>query len=152
MALDFIRRTVGNIDAATIGLPAGNARGVMLVGVSDAAVMLFLVLVFDGIRGRIAAHPERFDKRFALVVGLEALEDAPLFVGDDVGDVFVQPLAVRGQQLLAELLLTLLNFFGAERLGDGLALLGGLFGIIALLRGCEKAHRERQGNAGNRET
>ena len=54
-------------------LPAGNAGSVMLVGVGDAPVMLFLEFVFDGVRGGIAAQPELFDELFALFVGFQLL-------------------------------------------------------------------------------
>jgi hypothetical protein len=63
----------------------------MLVGVGDAPVVLFLELVLDGIRRGIAAQPELLDELLALFVGLQALESGALLVGDDVGDVLVQP-------------------------------------------------------------
>ena len=105
VVFDFVRRAVRDVDAAAVGLPAGDARGVVLVGVRDAAVVLFLELVFDGVRGGVAAQPELLDELLALFVGLQALEGRPLFIGDDVGDVFVQPLAVRSLEFLLELLL-----------------------------------------------
>ena len=75
----------------------------MLVGVGDAAVVLFLELVFDGVRRGVAAQPELLDELLALVVGLQVLEGGPLLVGDDVGHVLVEPLAVGRLQLLFEL-------------------------------------------------
>src|SRR5581483_9343096 len=64
--LDLIRRPVHNVDAAAIGFPAGDTRSVVLVGVGDTAVVLFLELVFDRIGGRIAAKPELLDELLAL--------------------------------------------------------------------------------------
>ena len=43
---DFVGRSVGDINAAAVGLPPGNARREMLVGVGDPAVVFFLELVF----------------------------------------------------------------------------------------------------------
>ncbi len=128
--LDFVGRAVGDVDAAAVGLPAGNTRSVMLVGVGDAAVVLFFELVLDGIRGGIAAQPELLDELLALFVGLQPFEGGALFIGDDVGHVFVQPLAIGGLELLAELRFALLAFLFGQRLGDGFALVlvGGLFG------------------------
>ena len=68
--LDFVRRAEGDVDPAAIRLPAGDTGGVPLVGIGDAAVVLFLVLVFLGVGGRIAAQPELFDELLAFFVGL----------------------------------------------------------------------------------
>ena len=73
----------------------------MLVGVGDAPVVLFLELVLDGIGRGVAAQPELLDELLALFVGLQALEGCLLLVGDDVGDVLVQPLLPGGLQLLS---------------------------------------------------
>ena len=51
MRLDFVRRAPHDVNPAAIGFPAGNARGVMLVGIGDAAIVLFLK-VFSTDRGR----------------------------------------------------------------------------------------------------
>ena len=66
----------------------------MLVGIGDALVILLAIFVFVSIRIGIAPAPEFLDEAFALVVGSEFLESLPLFVGDDVGDVLVQPVLV----------------------------------------------------------
>ena len=84
MLLDFVRRTVRDVDAAAVGLPSGNARGELLVGVGDTAVVLFLVFVLDGVRRGIAPQPELLDELLALFVGLQPLESLALFIGDDV--------------------------------------------------------------------
>ena len=66
----------------------------MLIGVGDALVVLVFVFVLDGIRRGVAAQPELLDEIVALFVVAEALEGIALFIGDDVDDVFVQPLLV----------------------------------------------------------
>src|SRR5450432_125743 len=98
----LVGRAVGDVDAAAVRLPAGNSRSEVLVGVGDAAVVFFLKLVFHGVRGGIAAQPEIFDERLALLVGLETLERGALLIGDDVRHIFVEPLAVGGFELFAE--------------------------------------------------
>ena len=70
MRFDFVGRAVRDVDAAAIGLPAGDAGSVMLVGVSDAAVVLFLELVLYGVGSGIAAQPELLDELLALFVGV----------------------------------------------------------------------------------
>ncbi len=45
MRFIFIGRAKGDVDTSAIGLPAGDTGGEPLVGVSNAAVMLFLKLV-----------------------------------------------------------------------------------------------------------
>src|SRR5712671_3783108 len=94
MAFDLVRFAPGNINAATIGFPARDARGVMLVGIGDALVILFAKLVLISVRIGIAAAPEFFNEAFALIVGFEFPERFSLFVGNDVGDVFIQPVLV----------------------------------------------------------
>src|ERR1043165_8423429 len=90
----FVGRTVRNVHAAAVGLPTGDARREILIGVGDAAVVLFLELVFHRVRGGVAAQPEVLDELLALFIGLQPLEGGALFIGDDVRDVLVEPLAV----------------------------------------------------------
>src|SRR6266478_3169890 len=94
MRLDLVGLAPGDVDTTTIGFPARNAGRVMFVGIGDALVVLLAIFVFVGVRIGIAPAPEFFDETLALVVGLEFLESFALFVGDDVGDVFVQPVFV----------------------------------------------------------
>src|SRR3954462_879988 len=94
MTFDFIRLAVDDVDAAAVGLPAGNAGGVVLVRVGDAFVVFLAIFIFIGVRIRIAPAPEFFDEPFAFFVGFEFLERLPLFIGDDVGDVLVEPVLV----------------------------------------------------------
>ena len=95
MAFSLVRLAVHDVDTAAVGLPAGDTRRVVLVGVSDALVVFLAKFVFVGVRIRIAPPPEFFDKPFALVVSFQLLESFALFVGDDVRDVFFQPILVR---------------------------------------------------------
>ena len=53
---------------AAVGLPAGLAGGKMLVGVSDAPVVLFAELVLWRVRIGVAAQPEVLDECVALLV------------------------------------------------------------------------------------
>src|SRR5262249_51698886 len=53
---DLIRLAEHDIDAPAVGLPPGDAAGVMLVGVGDALVMLFAVFVDVGVGVGIAAE------------------------------------------------------------------------------------------------
>ena len=94
MSLDLVGFAPGDVDAATISLPARNTGSVMLVGVSNALVVLFAKFIFVGIRIGIAATPELFDETLALVVSGKLLEGLPLFVCDDVSDVLIQPVLV----------------------------------------------------------
>src|SRR5579884_771357 len=121
MRFDFIRRTEGDIDAAAIGLPTRNTRRVMLVGVSDAAVVLFLVFVLFGVRRGIAPQPELFDELLAFLVRVELLKRLALFVGDDVHHVFVEPFLPGSFQLLAEFLFLFAALFFGEWFGDRFA-------------------------------
>src|SRR5215510_13000654 len=97
-----------DIDAPAVGLPSGDAAGVMLVGVGDALVILFAVFVDVSVGVWIAAVPEPFDELLALVVSLERVEDLALFIGDDPADVFVYPAYVNALDLLLLALLPLL--------------------------------------------
>ena len=94
MRINLIRLAIDDVDAAAIGSPAGNARREVLVGVSDALVVLFLVFVLFGVRRGIAALPEGFNEVVALLVVGELLERRALFVGDDPDDVLFQPLLI----------------------------------------------------------
>src|SRR5262249_34691953 len=123
MRFNFIGGTEGDVDAPAVRLPSRNAGSVVLIGIGDAAVVLFLELVFDRVRRRVAAQPELLNELFALLVGAQTLPSSALFIRDDIRDVLVQPLAVRGLQLFAQLLFALSFLLFGERLGDGFATL-----------------------------
>ena len=118
MAVDLVRRSPHDVDLAAVGLPAGNAGSEVLVGVGNAAVVLFLKCVFGRIGIGIAPLPERLDKLLPFLVGGQMQEGVALFGRDDVDHVFVQPLLVWGFQLLLELVVApLLGFGGSCEIG-----------------------------------
>src|SRR5215471_10446167 len=122
MGLDFVGLAEDDIDAAAIGSPAGDACCVMLIGIGDALVVLFLKFVLFGVGRGIAALPESFNEVIALFVVRELLEGGTLFIGDDVGDVLVKPLFVGLAQLLLKslgVLFTLLLVLRAFQRIDG---------------------------------
>ena len=130
----FVRGTPHDVDATPVRLPAWDARSVVFVSVSDAAVMLFFKGVLGGIGIRIAARPESLDELLALFIGGKMKEGAALFRSDDIDDVFVQPLLILRIQLLEEILFLLFSFFcGFLDVLRGLLLI--LLGLLFLLRG-----------------
>src|ERR1700677_1533712 len=85
----------------------------MLIGVGDPAVMLFLKGVFRRLGVGIAALAKRLDELFPLLVGRKMQEGMALFGRDDIDHILVQPLFVRGLELLLELIVARLLGFGA---------------------------------------
>ena len=63
--------TPHDVHAAAISLPSRNTRSIMLVGIGDAAIVLFFKLVVGQVRIGAAAQPELLDELFALFVGRE---------------------------------------------------------------------------------
>src|SRR6267154_4008971 len=128
MRFDFVGRAVHDVDPATVGFPTRNSRREMLVGISDAPVVLFLVLVLFGIRRGIAALPESLNKIVAFFVVRQLLEGGPFLVGDDPDYVLIQPLLVDLGEFDFErsFLLLLLLFIGLAL--QGIDLIGGLSG------------------------
>src|SRR6185437_10641154 len=116
MRIDLIRRAVLDINHSAVGFPAGNTGSIMVVRVSDTAVDFLFVLVFFRVGCRIAALPEVLNELFAFFVGLQMLESLALLIGDDVGNVFVQPFLPWALKLLPELLLSPLLFLLGKRL------------------------------------
>ena len=94
MLLALIRWSEGDVDASAVGLPSGDAGGVTLVGVGNAAVMLFFELVLFGVGRGIAAQPELFDELLARFIGVERVKRQPLFRRDEVEHVFIEPTLV----------------------------------------------------------
>ena len=92
MRFDFVRLAVHDVDAATVRFPAGNAGSEMFVGVRNAFVVIVFVFVVESVRARIAAQPEGFDELFALFIGFKSLERGPFLIGNDVGNIFIEPL------------------------------------------------------------
>src|ERR1017187_3303752 len=91
VGFDFIRWAVNDVRPAAIGFPAGDAGSEALIGVGDAAVVLFFEFILFGIRSWITAQPELFDEALAFSVVRETIERPALLIGDDVGNVDVQP-------------------------------------------------------------
>src|ERR1035438_5808688 len=88
----------GDVDAAAVGLPARDAAGEMFIGIRDAPVVLLFEFVLYRAGSRIAAQPELLDEALAFGIGLETFECGSFVVSDDVGDILVDPLGVRGDR------------------------------------------------------
>src|SRR5579875_901534 len=95
--VDAVGRSEGDINVAAVGLPAGLAGGVVLVAIG--------VLRRIGIG--IAARPELLEEGVALFVVAEREKRLALLVGDDIGNLLVQPGLVGSLQLLPQGLLRL---------------------------------------------
>ncbi len=96
VALKRVGLTVHDVNAAAIGSPAGNAGRKMLIGISDAAIMLFFHRIIDRIRIGIAPLPELLDELLAFFVRLQCEKSFALGICNDEDDILVQPLFVRG--------------------------------------------------------
>src|SRR4051812_5354190 len=94
MRFDLVGLAPHYVYATTVGFPARYARGVVLVRIGDALIILVAVLVFLGVGVRVASPPEIFDEVFAFLVGLQSVEGLFLFFRNDVGYIFVDPLLV----------------------------------------------------------
>src|SRR4029077_5896236 len=136
MGIDGSRRTIHNINSSAISSPARHAGGIVLIGVCNAPVMFLFVLVFRGVRSRIAALPEAFDELISFRVRGQLLKGGKLFIGDDPADVFIQPFLVDAAQFFA--LRALVVFFSRTfqrvllRIRLGLAGRGGRRGLLVL--------------------
>ena len=93
MGFDFGRLSVKDVNAAAVRFPTRNTRREALVRISDTRVMLFFELVFNGVGTGVAAQPELFNELLAFFVGLERLIGRTLFIRNDVGYVFIEPLS-----------------------------------------------------------
>src|SRR5215467_6482109 len=71
MRFNFVWLAPDDVDAAAIGLPAGNAGRKALVSVRKAAVVLFLGGVDWRFRIGVAALPEKLRELVAFLVGRE---------------------------------------------------------------------------------
>ena len=94
MRIHFVRRTIHDVHAAAIGLPARNASGEMLVGVGNTPIVLFLVFVLFRIRSGVPALPESFDEIIALFIVGKLFEGSPFLIGNDPDNILIQPLLV----------------------------------------------------------
>ena len=107
MRLNRIRWAEGNVHVAAIRLPSRLARGIMVIRILNAPIMLFAEFIVGGVGIGIAPQPELLDERFALLVIAQVLEGLPLFVRDDVGHILIQPGFVGGFEFLPNFLLRL---------------------------------------------
>jgi hypothetical protein len=94
--LDGLRLSQQDVVAPAVGAPSRPERvsSEELIGVIDPLVVLLAKLVHRRRRVWIASRPERIDKAIALLNRLELPKDLLLPVGDDVDDVFFDPLPV----------------------------------------------------------
>src|ERR1700674_1037000 len=83
----------------------------MLIGVRDAAVVLFFEVVVRKIGITAAAEPKLFNELLTLFVRVQLQESLALFRRDDIDSVLVEPLLVGSVQLLERLLHLSLLFF-----------------------------------------
>jgi hypothetical protein len=119
----------------------------VLVGVGDAAVMLFFELVLFGVGRGIAPQPELLDELIPLFVGTQTLKRSALFISDDVDDVLVEPVFVGGFQLFAKLGLLLPALLFGQRLCDVFARAGrGLALLLSKAQTSGQKRNERQCN------
>src|SRR5271165_6636718 len=100
MRFDLVGRAVRNVNAPAVRSPPGDAGSEVLVGVSDAAVVFFLVLILRRVRSGITAQPELFDERVTLFVIRQLFEGCELFWSNDPAHILVEPLLVSGAQFL----------------------------------------------------
>src|SRR5262245_22124711 len=84
------------VDAPAICFPPRDTAGVFLVGISDALIIFFTILIRIGIGIGIAPHPELLDELFALLVSRQKVEGLALFIIDDPANIFVNPAFVDG--------------------------------------------------------
>src|SRR5262249_25368995 len=134
MRINLVRRTKLDVDHSAIGSPSRLARCEVLVGIRDAAIVLFFVFVLYRVRSRVAAKPELLNELVALLVVGELLERLALFVGDNPPHVLVLPLLVRSAQLRLHRLLLFFSLLVAERTLERidflLALVGSCFTVV----------------------
>ena len=108
MAVLLVGLSVHDVDAAAIGLPAGNAGSEMLVRIGDSFVVLLAIFIFVGVGIGIATAPEVFDEAFAFLVRLQFLKRFSFVIGNDVSDVLFEPILIG----LFQFRLDVARFFG----------------------------------------
>src|SRR5580700_1279852 len=123
--------TPHDVHATTVRFPARNPGGKVLVGVSDAAVVLFFKIVVRKIGIAAAPQPELLDKLLALFIGIKLQEGIPFFWRNDIDHVLVQPLFVLAVEFFEGLARFLFLLF-ALLFGKGLRRRR-IYGILGLL-------------------
>src|SRR6185437_5250038 len=87
MGINRSGRSIHDINSSAISFPTWYARGKVFIGVSNAPIVFFLVLVFRRVGSRITTLPEGFNKLVSLRVGRQLFEGGELFICDDPADV-----------------------------------------------------------------
>jgi hypothetical protein len=100
--LDVVRFSQDDVDSAPVRPPAGQGRlpPEIIVSVVDSPEVLGLELVLRRTRSRVPLPPKGLDEEVAFPVGLQLLEDLFLERRDDVDDLLLQPLLVKGREVL----------------------------------------------------
>ena len=107
VGFDLVGLAPHDIDTAAIRFPPGDPGSVVFVRIGNALVILFSKFILVSIRIRIAPSPEFLYEPFALFISLQFLEGPSFIIGNDVGDVFFQPVFIG----LLQLGLHLASFF-----------------------------------------
>ena len=71
MGIHFVGGAPHDVSPSAVSLPSWNAGGIVLVGVSDATIVLLFKIVFREVGIAAAPQPKLLDKLFALFVGIE---------------------------------------------------------------------------------
>ena len=128
MRFDFIRRTERDVDTTTVRFPARYARCVALVGIGNAPVVFFAILVLDTVSGVGSRRSQNCSMKFSRSSSVgDVYRNAFLFVvGEDIADIFLHPLFEGTAQLVlrrrceaASFLLFLESCRGLVTLGSG---------------------------------
>src|ERR1700743_2334020 len=107
MRINGVRGAEPDLNVSAVRLPAWLARGIVLIRVGNSAVVLLSEFIVGRVRIRVATKPELLDKGVTLFVVAQVLESLAFLVGDDVGDVLIEPGFVGTFQLLPDCLLCL---------------------------------------------
>src|SRR6185503_11347013 len=94
MGLSPVRLAIHDPNPASIGFPAGNTRGKMLIGVGYSLVIFLFELVLISIWIGIAAPPKLLNEPLPFVIRRQLLKSLSLFVRDYVSNILVQPILI----------------------------------------------------------
>src|SRR5437867_4590602 len=99
MGFDLVRLAPHDIDTAAIGFPPRDAGRIVFVRVGNTLVILLAIFILVSVRIGIAPSPEFLYEPLALVVSLQLLESLSFIIGNDVGNILLQPVFVGLLQL-----------------------------------------------------
>ena len=104
-----IRRTQGDVDLSSRCPPARPRRfpAECLVGIADAAVVLFFEFIFRFIGIGVSLFPEGLDEHPPFSIGLKLQEDIFFLGSDYVDDLFLQPGTVFCRQVFGRFFLSI---------------------------------------------